>query len=101
MGVIEGGHNMNEVLLAMQQSIQEHMALFAVIFLVLCVMAAAGVYLGRRSKNKTAAKEGERAEMVEEITLDLTEQTEELRVYADAVHTLVDIGYFSETEVIE
>ena len=39
--------------------------------------------------------------MVEEITLDLTEQTEELRVYADAVHTLVDIGYFSETEVIE
>ena len=62
MGVIEGGHNMKEVLLAMQQSIREHMALFAVIFLVLCVAAAAAVYL---------------------------------------VHTLVDIGYFSETEVIE
>ena len=40
-------------------------------------------------------------ENVGEVTLDLAEHVEMLRAYAGEVHTLVDIGHYSETEVIE
>ena len=72
-----------------------------VLLILVCVVCVLLIRRRRRMRRNSAASAVQQSVNVEEITLDLTEQTEELRAYADEVHTLVDIGYFSETEVIE
>lgn len=75
--------------------------IITVLLILVCVVCVLLIRRWRRNRRDSAAEAVSQSAGVEDITLDLTEQMQELREYADEVRTLVDIGYYSETEVIE
>lgn len=102
MGFIEGGCNvdMEEVNRLVKEALL-WLGIGMVILILLCVICVLLIRRWRRKCRNSATPVVKQSVSVEDITLDLTEQTQELRKYADEVHTLVDIGYYSVTEVIE
>lgn len=95
---------MNEKMEEMANILTNKVLLFGIIIVLLiliCVICVLLVRSWRRKCQSSAVPVVKQGVNVEDITMDLTEQTQKLRKYADEVRTLVDIGYYSETEVIE
>lgn len=102
MGIREGGCYIGtEELNCLVREALLRLGIGVVLLILFCVICVLLVRRWRRKRQNDAAPVVTQSVSVEDITLDLTEQMQELREYADEVRTLVDIGFYSEIEVIK
>ena len=102
MGIREGGCYIDtEELRCLVREALLRLGIGVVLLILFCVICVLLLRCWRRKRRNDATPALTQSVSVEDTTLDLAEQIYELREYADEVRTLVDIGYYSETEAIK